>query len=462
MKKQPLELGKLPPQALDFEEIVLGTIMLEKEALLTVITILQADHFYREAHQKIYAAISDLYNNNDPVDIITVTERLKHKGHLDSVGGAYFIATLTNKVATGANVEYHAYIIKQKYIRREHIRVGSELVRAGFDESTDDAEPFEMLNRSHELLTNLMFGSRKAAGFLEVSRKSFEELEHRVNLARKGLTTGINTGFAELNRAIGGWNSSDLVIIAGRPGMGKTAIALHFAKIAAQSGKSVYLVSLEMKDTRLADRIIIGETETNSYKYKHGKIEDEAIAKVKSWVETKSNIPIYIDENSMVNIDYITSNARIYKRKKMLDLLVIDYLQLIDVKTDKSGTREQAISAVTRRLKTLAKELDVPVIVLSQLSRAVESRGGEKKPILSDLRESGAIEQDADIVLFVYRPSYYDLETYRERPTENLTILDVAKNRNGQANVDIFITNNESLTNFYDTANDLPQEITPF
>jgi replicative DNA helicase len=316
------------------------------------------------------------------------------------------------------------------------------------------------------VLSDLLFGNYQVQTFQDIAHQSLAELKSRIAFAQQGLAGGISTGLRDLDTALGGWSNGDLVIIAGRPGMGKTAIALHHAKVAAQQDKHVYMFSLEMTNTRLADRVIVGETDVNNYRYKLGRIGDHDLQTIETWVQQRSNLPIHLDEKSFVNIDYIVSNARMRKRKNQLDIMVIDYLQLIDMAQDRNGTRDQAIGVVTRKLKSLAKELNIPILLLSQLSRKSEDRGGDRRPKLHDLRESGNIEQDADIVIFCYRPAYYGIETFavgcENQPTAGMMVLDVSKNRNGESNVDIICEHNESLTQFLDKIKDDDNEREPF
>jgi len=438
-KQQEPDYGKLPPQAIEIEQQVLGALMTLPHTLDKALLNLRPEVFYKTTNQIIYQAIIELHRASKGVDMLTVAERLKQTGQLEQVGGAYYISTITTG-NIGPFDEWCA-ILKQKFSRRECIRIGSELVNVGYDDSIDELESYNTLDANHKILSDLLFGSVNIDTFQDVAREALKELKGRMDSEITGITTGIR----DLDITLGGWSNGDLIVIAGRPGMGKTAIALHHAKVAAKLNKHIYMFSLEMANTRIADRVIVGETGINNYQYKLGNVNGEEYERIKTWVESKGNLPIYLDERSFVGIDYIISNARMRKRKNQLDMVIIDYLQLVDMAQEKNGTRDQAIGIVTRKLKSLAKELNVPILLLSQLNRKVEERSN-KRPSLQDLRESGNIEQDADIVIFCYRPAYYGIEKYLDNDTKGLMVLEVSKNRNGMSNVDVLCEHNESLT----------------
>jgi replicative DNA helicase len=433
------DFSKLPPQAIEIEQSVLGALMTLPQTLDKALLSLRPEVFYKEANKLIYQAIIELHRDSKGVDMLTVAEKLKQAGQLDAVGGVYYISTMTNN-NIGPFDEWCA-ILKQKFSRRECIRIGAELVNVGYDDSIDELESYNALDMNHKTLSDLLFGVTDLVSFQDVARESLRELKARM----ENEVTGITTGIRDLDATLGGWSNGDLVIIAGRPGMGKTAIALHHAKVAARLHKHVYMFSLEMANVRIADRVIVGETGINNYQYKLGNVNSYEFEQIREWVESNSNLPIHLDEKSFVGIDYIISNCRMRKRKNELDMVIIDYLQLVDMAQEKNGTRDQAIGLVTRKLKSLAKELNVPILVLSQLNRKVEERTN-KRPSLQDLRESGNIEQDADIVIFCYRPAYYKIEQYESQSTAGLMVLEVSKNRNGMSNVDIRCEHNESLT----------------
>lgn len=423
--------GKVPPQAIPLEEAVLGAIMLEKDALSVVIDILRADSFYLDAHQLIFRAMLRLFERSYPVDLLTVTEELKKAGHLEGVGGPYYLIELTNKVASAANIEYHARIIAQKYIQRELIRVSTNIIRNAYEDTTD---VFDLLDEAENGLFSIaeknMSRSYDTMGSLAAKAlKQIEELKNK----EEGLT-GVPTGFVDLDRLTSGWQPSDLIIIAARPGMGKTSFVLSLAKNSSLDfNKGVAVFSLEMSSIQLAQRLISMEAEIPLGKLRTGKLEDYEWQQLRTSIERISNAPIYLDDTPGINIFELRAKCRRMKLQYDIQLIIIDYLQLMSGGGDNQrGNREQEVSAISRALKGLAKELQVPVIALSQLSRAVEVRGGTKRPQLSDLRESGSIEQDADIVSFIFRPEYYQiLEDENGNSLRGIAEIIVAKHRNG-------------------------------
>ena len=426
-------LGKLPPQALDLEEAVLGALMLEKDALSAVIDILKPDVFYKDSHQKIFEAIQALFQRSSPVDILTVTAQLRQQGDLEMIGGAYYITELTNRVASAANIEYHARIISQKFIQRELIRISTEIISNAYEDTTDI---FDLLDHAEKNLFdiaqyNLRRDSRKMDDIIRESLENLEKIKDKVD----GLT-GVPSGFTALDRITSGWQPSDLVIIAARPAMGKTAFVLSCARNAAvQFNKPVVFFSLEMSSVQLVNRLIYGETEIEQEKIKRGHLAEWEWQKLHSKIGALTEAPLFIDDTPALNIFEFRAKCRRLKAQYDIQMIIIDYLQLMHGKSDgKGGNREQEIGSISRALKSVAKELNVPVIALSQLSRAVETRpGAAKKPVLSDLRESGSIEQDADMVLFLYRPEYYGLtEDEQGRSTIGIGEVIVAKHRNGE------------------------------
>ena len=397
-----LEAGKLPPQALDLEEAVLGALMLEKEAVNDVIDILDPASFYKETHQKIYGAIFELFKNSEPIDILTVTEQLRKNGDLEFVGGPYYISQLTGKIASSANVEFHARIISQKYIQRELIRISSETIKDAYDETTD---VFNLLDKAE---SNLYGVTEKNI------KKSFDSMHHLLDQAIKQIETlgehtdglrGVPSGFTALDRVTSGFQAADMVVLAARPGMGKTAFVLSLARnTAVDHNKGVAVFSLEMSSLQLVNRLIAAETELSGEKLKRGNLEKHEWHQLHSKIGKLSDAPIFIDDTPGLSVFELRAKARRLKQKHDIQMIIIDYLQLMTAGGDGKGNREQEISTISRSIKGIAKELDIPIIALSQLSRSVETRGGSKRPQLSDLRESGAIEQDADMVLFIYRP----------------------------------------------------------
>jgi replicative DNA helicase len=423
--------GKLPPQAIELEEAVLGAIMLEKNALAVVIDIIKPTYFYKDAHQHVYTSMLNLFEKSEPIDILTVTNQLRSDGNLEICGGAYYITQLTNRVASAANIEFHARIIAQKHIQRELIRISGEIQRDAFEDTTD---VFELLDQAENKLFQISEGnvssnSEKVDKLLKEAIKMIEDLKGHED----GLT-GIPSGFSALDRLTSGWQRSDLVILAARPGMGKTAFVLSMARNAAVMGNhAVAIFSLEMSSIQLVNRLISGETNLESEKLKKGNLREDEWIQLNKMVGKLSEAPIFIDDTPALSIFELRAKCRKLKTQHNIELVIIDYLQLMRGDDNRSnGNREQEISYISRSLKALAKELNIPVIALSQLSRAVETRGGDKRPMLSDLRESGSIEQDADMVAFIYRPEYYQItEDSEGNSTLGTAEIIVAKHRNG-------------------------------
>ncbi len=423
--------GKIQPQALELEEAVLGAVMLDRDAMPDIIDLLRPDSFYLEAHQIIYEAMQLLFNQAKTIDLLTMHEELLKMGKLEEIGGPAYLAQLTERVASAANIEYHARIIAQKHIKRELINVSTKTITNAFDDTIDvfelldDAERnlFDItqqnLNRSYESLASL-------AG---KAQRKLEELA-----SKNESVTGVPSGYRDLDKLTSGWQPSDLIIVAARPGMGKTSLTLALAKNAAMIfNKGVAFFSLEMSDVQLTQRLISMESGVSLSKLRTGKLDEDEWRRFNTSVEQLSEVPIYIDDTPAINIFELRAKCRRLKIKHDIQMVVIDYLQLMTGGVDKkNGTREQEISSISRALKSMAKELEVPVIALSQLSRAVETRSSDKRPQLSDLRESGAIEQDADLVSFIYRPEYYDIHTDdMDQSLEGVTEIIVAKHRNG-------------------------------
>jgi replicative DNA helicase len=428
--QQLLDIGKMPPQAVELEEAVLGALMLEKDALTNVIDILKPQSFYKEAHERIFSAIERLFTRSEPVDILTVTQELKKTGELDLVGGAYYITQLTNRVASAANAEFHARIISQKYIQRELIRTSTETIRDAYEESSD---VFDLLDKAEKGLFSIVEGNiRKNYDKMHtLIKKAIEQIEVAKN--RKDGLSGVPSGLTALDRLTSGWQKSDLVIIAARPAMGKTALVLSMARNAAvEFNKPVAIFSLEMSSLQLVTRLISSESELSGEKLKKGTLEDYEFQQLNDKIKGLAEAPLFIDDTPGLSVFELRAKARRLKEQHNIELIIVDYLQLMTAGSEGKGNREQEISTISRSLKGLAKELNVPVIALSQLSRAVETRGGDKKPQLSDLRESGAIEQDADMVMFIHRPEYYGLtEDEAGMPTAGVAELIIAKHRNG-------------------------------
>ena len=425
-----LEAGKLPPQAPELEQAVLGALMLERNAVNDAIDILQPESFYVDAHRRIFEVIQTLFRDDKPIDILTVTEELRTRKELDVVGGPFYISQLTNKVASSANVEYHARIISQKHILRELIRIGAETTRDAYDESAD---VFDLLDKAEQDLYAITSGNlkRNYEKMSDLIQGAIDQIESAKN--KTGGVSGIPTGFVQLDKLTAGWQRSDMVIVAARPAMGKTAFVLSMARnIAVEHKRAVAVFSLEMSSTQLVTRLIASEAGISSEKLRKGDLTDGEFAILHQHISRLTNAPIFIDDTPGLNIFELRAKARRLKSQHNVDLIIIDYLQLMTAGGDsKGGNREQEISSISRSIKSIAKELDIPIIALSQLSRAVETRGGDKRPMLSDLRESGAIEQDADIVCFLYRPEYYKIFEDEHGSTMGVGEVIVAKHRNG-------------------------------
>lgn len=424
--------GKLPPQAKKLEEAVLGAIMLEKDALTVVLDILRADSFYADAHQAIYKAMKRLFEKSYPIDLLTVTEELKKSGELELVGGPYYLVELTNKVASAANIEYHARLISQKFIQRSLINTSSQIIKKAYEDTTD---VFQLLDDAEQGLFAIAQQnmSRTIESMGSLASKAIKQLEELKN--REDGLTGVPTGFTDLDRLTSGWQPSDLVILAARPGMGKTSLVLSMAKNAALDfKKGVAIFSLEMSALQLAQRIISMDAQVSGHKMRNGQLEEYEWQQLYTSIERIGDAPIFIDDTPGINIFELRAKCRRLKMQHDIQLVIIDYLQLMSGGGEnQKGNREQEVSAISRALKGLAKELNVPVISLSQLSRAVEIRGGSKRPQLSDLRESGSIEQDADQVAFIYRPEYYDiLEDEEGTSLKGIAEFIMAKNRHGK------------------------------
>ncbi len=424
-----LSLGKLPPQAMELEEAVLGAMMLEATAVNAVIDVLQAESFYKDGHKAIYAAIAQLFNDSEPVDMLTVTEKLRKNGDLALVGGASAVAKLTARVASTANIEAHARIISQKHIQRELIRVSTEITTKAFEETTD---VLDLLDEAESNLFEVAQGNirRSYESMKDIMKKALEEIDNA--RSQEGGVSGIPSGFAGIDKVTGGFQRSDMVVLAARPGMGKTAFVLSMARnVTVDHGIPVALFSLEMSAIQIVQRLISSETEISSDKFRKGTLEDHEYTQLHERIGKLSKAPLFIDDTPALSVFELRAKCRRLKSANGIEMVIIDYLQLMSAGSDK-GNREQEISTISRSIKSIAKELDIPIIALSQLSRSVETRGGDKRPMLSDLRESGAIEQDADLVAFIYRPEYYGFTDYKDGiDTAGLGEFILAKHRHG-------------------------------
>lgn len=423
--------GKVPPQAVEFEESVLGALMLEKDAILQISEILKPEHFYKEEHGKIYNAVFKLSSEHKPIDINTVTQQLKIDKELDKIGGPAYLIYLTNRIASTAHIEYHARIIAQKYTQRELIRIGAEMQKNGFEDVEDVSD---MLNQAEKSIFELTEGNVKKEVYSieQVIKDAYEQLQEASK--REDGLSGVPSGFTNLDELTMGWQKSDLIIIAARPAMGKTAFVLSMAKnMAVDNNIPVAVFSLEMSSVQLVNRIISSEAEIPSSKLKTGKLGEEEWKTLENKLKILEKSPIYIDDTPALSITEFRSKIRRLKQTHNIQIAIIDYLQLMTTgNSNAQQNREQEVSTISRTLKAIAKEVNIPIIALSQLSRQVEQRGGDKRPQLSDLRESGAIEQDADMVIFIHRPEYYGMKQDEAgNSLIGLAEIIVAKHRNG-------------------------------
>lgn len=419
-----MEIGKIPPNDTEAEQAVLGSMLTDKDATIAAIEVLKEDDFYREDNKLIYRAILNLYNRSEPIDIITLKAELSSMGKFDAVGGLEYLADLPERVPTTANVERYIKIVEEKAVLRNLIKTANEIISLGYD-PTEEVE--DIMDSAERKIFDIM-QSKNQKGYTpikEVLVDTFAELEKLYN--QKGHVTGIPTGYADLDYKTAGLHGSDLILIAGRPAMGKTAFGLNIAANAAVKAKvPVAIFSLEMSKEQLVNRILAIEAMVDNNKIRTGKLDEQDWSKLAGVLGPLSESEIYIDDTPGISVMEIRAKCRKLKLEKDIGLVVVDYLQLIQGTNKRVGSREQEISEISRSLKILAKELNVPVIALSQLSRAPEQRP-DHRPMLSDLRESGAIEQDADIVMFLYRDDYYNEESEKK----NIAEIILAKHRAG-------------------------------
>lgn len=426
-----LNMGLVPPQAVDLEQAVLGAMMLEKNAVTDTIDILKTESFYDPKHQYIFSAIKELFGTSKPIDILTVTDFLKKKGELQAAGGAVYVSQLTSRVASTAHVEYHARIISEKHIKRELIRMSNEVMKEAYDDTND---VFDVLNKAEGDLFKIAENNmgKSVSVMQNVVREAIEEIE-KASKNKDGIS-GVPTGFYGLDKVTAGWQRSDMIVIAARPAMGKTAFVLSMARnTAVDHNMGVAIFSLEMSSVQLVKRLIASETRISAEKLRKGDLRDDEFQQLHTRISKLATAPLYIDDTPGISIFDLRAKCRRLKMQYDIQMVIIDYLQLMTAGSSKgAGNREQEISSISRSIKEIAKELNVPIIALSQLSRSVEQRGGDKKPVLSDLRESGAIEQDADIVSFIYRPEYYGfLQDEDGNSNAGVGEIIIAKHRNG-------------------------------
>jgi len=449
-----LEIGKLPPSAIELEKSVLGAIMIDKDALLEVIDIITPESFYKDEHQKIFKSIIELSQDNKDIDILTVTEKLRSSKELDEIGGALYITNLTTNITSAGHIVNHAKIVQQKFIQREVIRMSGNLNNCAFDESTELQDLIDHFNQSVDNINELSSGKTQSQHINRILDDVLIQFEKREKLCKEGKAIGISTPLKALNDLLGGWRNGDMITIAAKPSMGKTAFSLAIAKKAASTGIPVLIYNLEMSAPLLIERYIYSEAELDDqeiYKIGHGMMNDNIWIKVKQARQRLGKLPIYIDDNSYVNMNYIKAHARKMKKRNLCGMIIVDYLQLVDSVVGKWNiNREREVSLMSRSAKQIAKQLNIPFILLSQLNRSLDTRGGDKRPHLSDLKESGAIEADSDIVLFIYRPEYYDIKVDKEgNSTEGVGELIIRKNRNGGIGT-VKFNYNKSMTKISD------------
>ncbi len=422
--------GKTQPQAVEHEEAVLGALMLQKGVFEEIEGIITGpEDFYLDKHGVIWDAVVKLHNKKWAIDLLTVTEQLKLDGKLDAAGGGYGIVELTNRVGSSANIVWHATTVKSKAIKRAAIKFGLSMVRMGYEE-TEDADT--LIAEAEKGVTELS-GDIVVSNDQDMAQMVSDEMK-RIDAAKNkpdGIT-GVPTGFRDMDAVTGGWQDTDLIVLAARPGVGKTSLAIGFVEGAASKGNPIGVFSLEMSRSQLVSRLLSIDSEIATNKIRRGVMHDFEWQQLHGAMERTSGLNIRIDDTPGISITQLKAKARRWKRQHDIRMLVIDYLQLINGNGTHKGNREQEISFISRELKALAKELNIPVIALSQLSRSVETRGGTKRPQLSDLRESGAIEQDADIVMFIYRPEYYEImEDEAGQSLKGVAEIIFAKHRNG-------------------------------
>lgn len=442
--------GKLPPQAIEVEEAVLGAVMIERDAIFKVQPILAEEAFYKEEHQKIYRTVLELANAGKNIDLLVVTMRLKDTGMLEEVGGPSEITRLTSRVASAAHIEHHARIIAEKYFQREVIRVCSNLMNKAYEDNIDELETD--WHTETQAIDNLLAGKSGMMHIRDILKETEADLVKRQQMAERGESLGVSTGLADLNQHTNGWQPGDLIIVAGRPSMGKTAVAINlFAKSAGIKAKKVCIFSLEMEKLKLSKRLILSYGGIVRYNFESGRMTPGDWAAFNTARQELQQLDIYIDDTPATTVNHIGSVVRTKTRKGQCDLVVIDYLQLVESpETWGNKNREREVAEITRGLKKVAKASGVPIILLCQLNRGVENRE-DKTPRLADLRESGAIEQDADMVIFPWRPCVYDPAATDEsgNSLEGVILLEIAKYRDGSVGT-IVAKHNHDLTQFYD------------
>jgi replicative DNA helicase len=423
--------GKMQPQAVDLENAVLGALLIQSDAIYLIMDILKPESFYKPANQIIFDALRNLGINNKPIDIMTVADELRGRKKLEEVGGELYLSELTDRVATSSHLEYHARLVHQKYIQRELIKASDQIMTKAFDES-EDVE--NLINFAESSIFNISEGNIKNET-QKIDTILSEALEQITEASKnQNKLIGIPSGFTDIDRYTAGWQPSDLIIIAARPSMGKTAFVLSVARNMTVEHKApVAIFSLEMAGLQLVNRLISAEAELDGDKIRRGNLAEHEWTQLERKIGSLNNAPLYIDDTAAISIFELRAKCRRLVRTHGVKAVIIDYLQLMTAGMDLKGNREQEVSIISRNLKAIAKELKIPIIALSQLNRSVETRSGDKRPQLSDLRESGAIEQDADMVFFIHRPEYYGItEDSEGNSILGLAEIIIAKHRNGK------------------------------
>jgi replicative DNA helicase len=421
-----LEKGKLPPQSVDIEEAIIGAMLIDSRGLHEAMELLTEDVFYKEPHKIIFKAISDLFYRNTNIDLLTVSTELKKTSKLDLAGGDFYLIQLTQKISSSAHIEHHCRIVLQSYILRKCIAVSSEIIEKAYSDDTDSLTLLETAYAEYGNITDLITVGKKVN-----FKKTVTEFLNKSKSNKKGIPSSLS----KVNKKLNGYQNSDLIILAARPGMGKTSFVLNEVLECGINNIPVAFFSLEMSEKQIVGRMLSTMSGIDVTRVNQLDLNPEEFLKLKECSDYLSELPIYVDDTGGISPLELKIKANRLKRDHGVKMIVIDYLQLMKIKGRKSGNREQEISEISQSLKNLAKELDVPVIALSQLSRSVEQRGSSKRPLLSDLRESGSIEQDADIVMFIYRPEYYKIDVWddaEQSPTNDQAEIEIAKYRNGE------------------------------
>lgn len=441
-----IDYGKIPPQATDLEEAVLGALMIDPDITDNVLSLLKPEMFYTQANQIVFESLKELYGSGKQIDILTISEQLRKKQQLEQIGGVVYLSQLTSRIGSGAHAAEHAMIILQKFVMREGVRIASQLSEMAFDESTEPEDMIAQMFSNVNDLQSVLTSTKRGSTLQEALEMSAEGYFNRVKMRKIGQTTGVKTPLKSIDKMTSGWQQSDLIIVAARPSMGKTAFAISCATEAAKSARAPVIFSIEMTTEKLADRIIIGEGHLDPNQFRGGSLSPHDEQLIEKVISDMSHLGIHIDDTPKQSVSDIWGKCRILKNKNECDMVIIDYVGLIQSVKGRGKSREQEVSEISSSLKAMAKDLNIPVMVLSQLNRGVEMRQ-DKRPNLSDLRESGSLEQDADLVAMLYRDEYYN-------PGNNVGVGEciIAKHRNGPCGMIEFLYNT-SLTRIYEEEN---------